>query len=179
MKFADMSEAMRERAGLQVDGMTRQEGDCLVFLGALQGSKPPTTGTSLSGQRFTLNVRRFLWECAGKSLPDGFVLIRVCPNPRCVAPAHSRCVSRAEAGSRSGKIITPKRQAQILRLAASRAKLTPEQRRAVLAWEGSWREAIEHFGISRELYYRTRRGGHRGLIADAMQSMVAQLRRAA
>jgi len=36
------------------------------------------------------DVARVVWEAEGKPLPPGVILVRTCPNPRCVAPAHRR-----------------------------------------------------------------------------------------
>lgn len=177
MKYPDMTPLVRSRLQLAVDGCTRREDSHLLYTGSLPKGRPPTLVTSVLGLPVTLSVRRFLWLQSGRPLQDSEVLRYTCGEPACVNPRHAKAYSLQENGSISGRISSPARKAACRKTGKSAQKLTDAQRMEVMQWEGPFKGAMEHFGITQTMYFRIRSG--RCLIADPVFAMTKQLRRAA
>ena len=177
MRYADMTPLVRSRLQLAVDGCTRREDSHLIYTGNLPKGRPPTLVTSVLGVPITLSVRRFLWLQSRRPLQDCEVLRYTCGEPACVNPKHAKAYSMQENGRISGRISSPARKAACRRAGKLAQKLTDAQRLEVMQWEGPFKKAMEHFGISQTMYFRIRAG--RSLGSDPLSAMTRQLRRAA
>ncbi len=179
MNYAKLPNDVRSKIQLWVDGVTRWDGDCLLFLLPLKRKGQAVSGTAVGGVNYNIVLRRWTWVAAGKSLSARDCLLSKCGNPACVAPGHAQKVSREELTNRMRRVSSSAKRAQLLHLGAKRRKLSDEQEREVMAWTGTYKAAMEHFGISRGLYFDIRKGKRRAAAGSPMLMMAQELRRAA
>lgn len=174
MKYTDMTSEILAHVHQNIQGATRLDGDCLVYVGKIS-DRPPILGLSWQGKKFYVNIRRFLWKEDGRYLTSAQVISPTCGDPRCVALEHMKSESRVSQFRRFGKTMTVRRMIALRVSNARRQKLTPEMKAEVIAWDGPSKLGWEHFGISRTLFFKTRRDAQ----IQAFGGMVAALRRAA
>lgn len=179
MNYKNLPADVRAKIQLWADGVTRWDGECLKFLLPLKRGNRPTSGTSVDHVRYNVDVRRFLWVQSGRTLKTSEILRPTCGDCSCVAPAHTRKVTRSQVSSKTARTMTAAKFAQIMRLAQARRKLSAAQEMEVLGWNGSFREICNRLGISRTTYFSIRSGHRSAPIRDPMTAMVAGLRRAA
>ncbi|QDK01956.1 HNH endonuclease [Arthrobacter phage Vibaki] len=79
-------------------------GDCLVWTGALDSDGYPKISCAPNGGQIRY-AHRINWELTRGPIPDGLQLSRqpVCPNRRCIAPAHLELLPVGAAGFRVAK----------------------------------------------------------------------------
>lgn len=174
MKYADMTPEIIAHVHQSIEGSTKVDGDCVVYVGKIN-DRPPIVGLSWHGKKFYVNIRRFLWKDAGRYLTSAQIVTTTCGDPRCVALKHMKSEKRVAQFRRFGKTMTVRRLIALRVSNARRQKLTPEVKAEVIAWDGPSKLGWEHFGISRTLYFKTRRDAQMATFG----SMVTALRRVA
>lgn len=179
MNYSDLPPDVLDRLQHWLDGVTKRKDGHLLFLLPLRRSGQPLSATCVHGRTVNVNARRFLWVQAGKPLSGGEILSPCCGEPACVDPAHARKMTRSDLSRRTAQRMTPARRVQLLKAAARKRKLDDQQQAELMAWDGGWKSAVEHFGICKTTYYEIRNANRSPLSADPMASMAAQLRRAA
>ncbi len=78
--------------GKMLKDHTREEGDCLVWCGAMQ-----TTGYGMKRINGKVHMaHRLSWEYHNGAIPSGYVIDHMCFNRACVKPSHLRVATRGQ-----------------------------------------------------------------------------------
>ena len=160
---------IRERNAEWILAQCVEEGDCLLWLGAMgtgnNRANPMVNGIHPSGRQGPLPVRRMVWEHRNGPLPPGKVVYRTCCDNRCLGhldagPPGSPMRQRGRSGLAAH---SPATKAALTRAARARPSTvnTPEQVQEVKrlgAQGGTDAEIARQTGVSEAMVGKIRTG---------------------
>ena len=150
---------------LRIDGLTRYEGECQVWVGYIQ--PPDKTGRPrrprlrirMNGKRHLIDARLLRWTSVHGAPPKGRVVRLTCGNPLCMQVEHMRLGTKSEVLAESYRLHEAKtRIARALGNRKTRGKLTLEIARAIRASDAKNVELARLYGVSHQLIYAVRKG---------------------
>lgn len=157
-----------------------EEGDCLIWQGAMQDGTTPAI--KLPGETNTLPIRRLLLQARGFDM-TGLLADTKCNTPGCVDPNHLTPKTRKQLHLDRLKTnpyhANPVRRAKLSQARAQATGMTPELIEAVRAAEGTQREIAKQFGLCQSSVGAIRRHDTYRVYTNNPWAALANLTRAA
>lgn len=141
-------EMNNERTLSRIHAKCKEDGDCLLWTGKVNGSGAPVGHGSM---------RREYWLAQGKTIPDGKVPVPSCGRPACLEHLMLKSYGRIAQESIARPDVQARRKVAS-RLAARAIKLDAEKVRAIRESDMTQRAKAAIFNISQGMVSRIERG---------------------
>lgn len=169
MKAKDLPRARILELDLRIQGLTKYDGECEVWIGYCRDGRSPIMHTRIDGRRSTVCAHHVRWIAKRhQALPDGIIRM-ACGNPLCMASSHMRALDRKEIFQENRDISRLKWRAMVSQgLRKSVGKLTDAQVREIRMSDAANTELAKVYGVSRSLVSGIKRGKFRRDLSEIM-----------
>lgn len=152
------SEMTPEQVAEWIWSRCHEDGDCLIWDGAIAGKSGPAVTSPFTGK--TAPARRVLMQALGRQV-NGFMCTTSCGSPNCMAKAHLITWTRKQLQKRTGKVLSTNevRRSKLAAAAQRRSPLTMEMVREMRASGMTATQAAAHYGVPFQTAARALRNG--------------------